>query len=91
MGELWTRSILEASGAAALVVYGEPGEWMKGALVEIGAALGGCVPVFWVGPDLDPEGKEYTVIRHPRVRQCGSLHVALDLAAHEVSFTTRAR
>jgi hypothetical protein len=79
-GALWARSINEASDAAALVVYNEPGERMKGALTEIGAALAHDVQVFWVGPTVDPDGKEYTVVRHPLVTRCVSLQHALNRA-----------
>ena len=79
-GGLWMRSIREASGATAVVVYNEPEERMKGALVEIGAALSHNVPVFWSGPDRDPEDKEYTVVRHPLVTRCASLGQAVRLA-----------
>lgn len=81
--DLWVRSIIEASSASALIVYNEPGERMKGALSEIGAALAGGVPVYWVGPDSDPEGKEYTVIRHPNVSQCESLEQAIRIALED--------
>jgi hypothetical protein len=76
-GDLWTRALREASSAAAGVVYNEPDERMKGGLVEIGAALCAGVPLFWAGPSDDPEGKEYTVIRHPLVVRCASLDHAL--------------
>lgn len=80
-GALWTRSVEEAAGAAAVLVYNEPGERMKGALSEIGAALAAGTPVFWAGPDVDPEGKEYTVVRHPLVTRCLSFKHALRLAS----------
>jgi len=79
-GDLWSRSISEASGAAAFIVYNEPGEAMKGALSEIGAALLAGVPVLWVGPDADLSGSEYTVVRHPLVLHAASLDEAVDLA-----------
>ena len=47
--ELWSRCISEISTADLLVVYCEPGETLKGCLVEIGAALAGSIPVFCVG------------------------------------------
>jgi hypothetical protein len=78
--DLWSRNLTEASSASAIVVYNEPGERMKGALVEVGAALARGVPVFWYGPRHDPEGKEYTVARYPLVRVCGSLGQAIRLA-----------
>lgn len=37
--DLWTRCVDEAAGCAVLLVYAEPGEVLKGALVEVGAAL----------------------------------------------------
>lgn len=50
LADLWRRNVLEAANAAALIVYHEPGETPKGALVEIGAAIACGVPVLWVGP-----------------------------------------
>lgn len=53
--DLWRRCITEASNAAACIVYVEPGDVLKGALLEMGAAMASGVPVFWVGPiDLAP-------------------------------------
>ncbi len=78
--DLWERSVFEASMAAALVVYNEPGERMKGALSEIGAALACGVPIFWVGPVDDPEGSAYTVARHRLVTRCPTLSDAMALA-----------
>lgn len=51
-GDLWARSVREASTAAAFVMYVEPGEIHRGSLVEFGAALHAGVPVFWVGPEV---------------------------------------
>lgn len=79
-GARWVRSIAEASSAAALVVYNEPGEEMKRALSEVGAALACGVPVFWVGETADPEGAEYSVVRHPGVTRCASVADAIETA-----------
>jgi hypothetical protein len=49
--DLWRRCVEEAAGAACLIAYREPGEVLKGGLVEIGAALGAKRPVFLVGFD----------------------------------------
>lgn len=46
---LWHRCVSEATRADALIVYAEPGEILKGALVEVGAALAWRVPVAIVG------------------------------------------
>lgn len=37
--DLWTRCVMEARDALCLVLYRLPGEILKGALVEAGAAL----------------------------------------------------
>jgi hypothetical protein len=73
--DLWRRNITEASTSKVLIAYREPGETMKGALSEIGAAISHGVPVLWVGAE---DG--YTVSRHKLVTLCLSLEHALDLA-----------
>jgi hypothetical protein len=48
--DLWSRAIREASTADRVIVYrGAPSEILKGALVEVGAALAANVPVLAVG------------------------------------------
>jgi hypothetical protein len=79
-GDLWMRAIEEAGDSAAIVVYNESGERMKGALAEIGSALRAGAPAFWSGPSDDPEGKEYTIVRHRLVTRCPSLEHAWLLA-----------
>lgn len=49
LSDLWIRCIQEASKCDILIAYIEDGDELKGALVEIGAALGNRVPVFAVG------------------------------------------
>lgn len=70
--DLWSRCVREASTAAALIVYAEAGEVLKGGLVEVGAALGTGKPVFAVGPQ-----PGWTFTHHPLVTVCGSLAEAL--------------
>lgn len=72
LGDLWKRYIEEASKAKALIAYLEPGEIMKGALVEIGAALGHNVPVFLVG---EFDG---TWQLHPLCKKCDTINKALE-------------
>lgn len=73
--DLWDRCIAEASGAAVLIMYVEPGEVHKGSLVELGAALHAGTPVLWVGPEYS------TVPRHQRlVHKVNSLDFAVELA-----------
>jgi hypothetical protein len=71
--DLWVRSIRESSAARVLIAYHERGEVMKGALVEMGAALSRDRHVLWVGLD-----KEYTSWNHPNVIPCSSLEDALE-------------
>ena len=70
MPALWTRCVREASTADVTLVYREHHrEVLKGALVEMGAALGAGKPVLWVGPIGGFTGAEsdYTVAHHPGV------------------------
>lgn len=77
--DLWRRCIEEARSAAALVVYREPGENLKGAFVEVGAALSAGVPVYAVGME------EFSVVNH-RLVECvpeldNAIRAALGLAS----------
>lgn len=49
--DLWRRCLQEAASARVLIVYREKDEVMKGAWVEVGAALANGVPVFAIGLD----------------------------------------
>lgn len=77
MGELWERCVLEASTADALVLYREGDETLKGALVEVGAALAAGKRVFVVA-DCSPS--EYSWLDHPLVVWCESLEQAMQYA-----------
>lgn len=76
--DLWARCIDEARTAAACILYApaEDGE-LKGALVEVGAALAGGRAVYFVG---DATARRYSWIAHPNTVQCDSLDEALALA-----------
>lgn len=71
-GDLWTRCVSEAAHAAGLIAYAEPGEVMKGALAEIGAALAHGVPVIYVGPAMDKG-----VTKHPLVSLAPDIESAI--------------
>jgi hypothetical protein len=71
--DLWLRCLREASEADTLVLYWEAGEVLKGALVEVGIALGHGIPIIWVGPEL-------SVCHHPSVIRASSLKDGIDLA-----------
>jgi nucleoside 2-deoxyribosyltransferase len=47
--DLWSKCVTDVTVCDALVVYVEPGEILKGALVEMGIAIGMNIPVFLVG------------------------------------------
>ena len=47
--DLWQRCVSESARATGFIIYGREGEVMKGALVEVGTALGAGVPVAIVG------------------------------------------
>lgn len=57
LNDLWRRCLLESSTCKVLIVYREPGEVLKGAWVEIGAALQVGIPVYAVGLE------EYTIAK----------------------------
>lgn len=74
----WRMCIDQASMSMAVIAYREEGEHMKGALIEIGAALSHRVPVFLVGHWPDEEVGSWT--RYRGVVRCSSMDVAIGLA-----------
>jgi len=79
---LWVRCVREASEADCVLCYAESGEVLKGALVEVGIALGHGIPIIWVGPEL-------SVCHHPSVIRASSLTDGIDLARELVSEINR--
>jgi hypothetical protein len=69
--DLWTRCVSEASRASVVLLYREPGEVLKGAFIEAGAALASGKPVFAIGFD------EFSFVNHPLVRMFDDLPSAL--------------
>lgn len=61
--DLWVRCISEASRADALIVYRESGEILKGAFIEVGAALANGRRVFAIGC------QDLSFVNHPLVTQ----------------------
>lgn len=70
--DLWQRCISEAASCEALIAYREPGEVLKGAFIEIGAALANGRKVYCVG---DFEGMSFT--NHPLVAQVPDVAAAI--------------
>ena len=71
LADLWSRCIKEASNASAFLLYREKQEVLKGAWVELGAALVNNVPVFAVGIE------EFTVRHHKGIQHFGDIRTAL--------------
>lgn len=72
--DLWIRCVVEAAGAGAVVLYVEPGDHLKGALVEVGAALACGVPVLVVGE------VDQSWVHHPLVCRYADLDLAMQHA-----------
>lgn len=83
--DLWQRCVDEAGYADALVLYREGDEPLKGALVEVGAALWAGVPVFAVGFDGPDNLKTFSFLNHPKVTRCECLEEAFLLAREEAN------
>lgn len=66
--DLWTRCIREAATCDLLIVYQEPNEILKGAFIEVGAALAAGLHVYAVGFD-----RHFSFVNHPFVTQFPSL------------------
>lgn len=72
--DLAKRCIQECKDADCVLIYTEPGEYLKGAFIEIGAALASDREIYAVGPVLP----DTSVFRsHPRWHQHESLVAAL--------------
>ena len=71
---LWERCVYEASQAKALIVVSWPGETLKGAWIEVGAALSNEVPVFAVGCS------QYSFRHHRLVTECRDIPEAFEQA-----------
>jgi hypothetical protein len=72
LGELWERIAQEIASADGLVLYVEADDFpLKGALIEVGIALGLGKPIHVVMPDLEPSAPSYrpigSWIMHPSV------------------------
>ena len=74
LADLWRRCIEESANAAALVLYAEPDDVLKGAWTELGAALACGVPVFAVGIE------KFTVANHVGITHCATIDEAMRLA-----------
>jgi len=71
LDDLWRRCIAEASSCELLIVYREKDDVLKGAWVEVGAALAVGIPVFAVGLD------EFTIAKHKRLSHFQDMKAAI--------------
>lgn len=72
--ELSMRAVAEIGRATALLLYCEPGEILKGALIEVGAALASGTPVMCVG---QCESLSRVFRKHPLWTECDTVQAAL--------------
>lgn len=86
-GELWTRIMREIAAAHVLVFYAETGDFpLKGALIEVGAALALGKPVIVCLPGVVLEGRTHrplgSWIEHPLVMREDRIDAAISEAKH---------
>ncbi|MBW3243304.1 hypothetical protein KUV57_11410 [Epibacterium sp. DP7N7-1] len=72
--DLWHRCLSEVARAEVLICYMEPGETLKGAWVEVGAALALGVPVLGVGIE------DFSIAKSGKIIQCKTLEEAVQTA-----------
>ncbi len=82
MGELWIRIAAEVAASERLILYVEPDDFpLKGALVEVGIAIGNLIPIFVVAPRVALAPVSCRPLgawcRHPLVRFAKSMEEAL--------------
>lgn len=73
LSDLWVRCVNEASAADLVICYREPNEILKGAFVEVGAALASGKPVRLIGFD---DGL-VSFVNHPGCSRYPSIEAAL--------------
>lgn len=82
--DLWRRCVAEAVTAEVVIVYRLPGETLKGAWAEVGAALAYGVPVYAVG--IPPKGstgnpdEEFTIGAAAGITHFATLDAAVEAA-----------
>lgn len=77
--QLWLTCISEVKAADAFLLYLEPEDTLRGAIVEYGAALASGIPCFIVGVDLNARVRSFWF--HPLTQ----LHPTLDKALEAIS------
>ena len=67
LNDLWARCIREASSCEVLIAYREPEDILKGAWIEIGAALAVGIPVVGVGL------RDFTIANYEKITHMKSI------------------
>ena len=85
--DLWMRAEREIAAAVGLVMYVEPDDFpLKGALIEVGMALGMGRPIYVVAPGVLLEARSGrplgSWLAHPLVGMCASVEEACLRALH---------
>jgi hypothetical protein len=78
--QLWELCVSEAAAADVLILYEEPGDVLKGALVETGICIGAGNRVYFAG-----ERGRHSIVNHPRVTVFGTIEDAVGAAMSEVT------
>lgn len=76
--DLWATCLKEVQQAKALIVYAEPGEILKGAWIEVGAALAAGVPVIGVGIE------DHTIAESGMIKIASSIDEAILIFKKEI-------
>lgn len=84
LSDLWRRCISEASTADVLVLVRENDEVLKGAWIELGAALASGVPVIAIGIE------QFTVAHDRRIRHVQTVRAAMEILKPMVNGATYA-
>ena len=80
--QFWQQDEKDVAGSDAVLVYGEPDDVLKGALVEAGMAIAYGVPVILIG-----EHPAWSTWRwHPEVFHADTIEKAIEMLWEEVDY-----
>ena len=73
MADLCNRCINECKECDALIVYAEPGDYLKGAFIEMGVVIGNLLQQIYLVGEVLPKGSTFT--------HASNVHIATDIYA----------
>lgn len=85
----WIENYREVTAAKAVIAYGAPGDVLRGALIEVGIAMGQHKPIIIVGPEDLPSWGSWQY--HPLVTYARTLDYARTVIETWLGRTTEAR